>query len=537
VEPGIVQTGSETVDVAEETRALGAGWVRMFVDWNKYEPAPGAYDAFEDRRFGERIAAATARGQRVLLVVVRSPRWASGSADADHPPRDPATYAAFLRRLAERFPAVAAYEVWNEPDEREYWAPVPDPAAYAALLNASHDAVKSVAPHAVVVSGGLVGNDYRFLEQVVDAGGTRFDAVGVHTDTACLTSPPEEQYREPDGRIGRFSFTGYREVRQSLLARSIDRPIWITEMGWSTLTSTCTVGGRAGTKPSGVPPAQQAKLLGRAYACLQRDPYVSHAFWFSLQDLGGEARYDHFLGLVSTSPARKPAWEAFRAFAQASPRPSANCGSEVDVRGPEVSILSPAPQTPFLDKVMVRATASDVQGVAGMELFVDGRKVGGKQKGGSFALEWNGARRLPVGVHTLTVRARDRAMNTGEASVAITRADPDTLQVPVPQLRFELRRAAGRRVVVSGAVHAPGAPVQPRGKVRMFFELRKTIERGGRRVQVWRPASRFTKDAKHAFRFSFRLRKPGTWRAFARYTGERPYKPLRTRYTVLRYVR
>ena len=178
VEPGIVQTGSETVDVAEETRALGAGWVRMFVDWNKYEPAPGAYDAFEDRRFGERIAAATARGQRVLLVVVRSPRWASGSADADHPPRDPATYAAFLRRLAERFPAVAAYEVWNEPDEREYWAPAPDPVAYAALLNASHDAVKSVAPHAVVVSGGEVRH-----------------AVSVWTPTASKRVPPASTTR------------------------------------------------------------------------------------------------------------------------------------------------------------------------------------------------------------------------------------------------------------------------------------------------------------------------------------------------------
>src|SRR3712207_8162334 len=44
-----------------------------------------------------------------------------------------------------------------------------------------------------------------------------FDAVGVHTDTACLTSPPEEQYREPDGRIGRFSFTGRSEEHTSEL--------------------------------------------------------------------------------------------------------------------------------------------------------------------------------------------------------------------------------------------------------------------------------------------------------------------------------
>jgi len=535
VEPGIVQTGSESVDAAAETQALGAGWVRMFVDWRKYEPSPGHYDAFEDRRFGERIAGATARGQKVLLVVVNSPRWASGSDEPAHPPRDPASYAGFLRRLATHFPAVAAFEVWNEPDENLWWKPGPDPAAYAALLNASHDAVKAANPSALVVSGGLVGNHYRFLEQVIDAGGTRFDAVGVHTDTACLTSAPDEQYREPDGRIGRFSFTGYREIRQSLLSRGLDRPIWMTEMGWSTLTSTCSVGDRAGTKASGVDPATQARYLAQAFACLQRDAYVDHAFWFSLQDFGRAQNYDHYLGLIAPDGRRKPAWEAFRAFAHGS-RPAIACASDVDVTGPKVVLASPAPGTPFLDKLMVRATASDEQGISGMELFVDGRKIGGKQMGGAFALEWNGAKDLPFGPHTLVVKAYDNAQNVGEASVTIVRADPDKLVVAPPNLLFEVK-ARGRRVQVAGRVHAPGQPVQPKGKVRMFFEVQKSVKQGRRRVLVWAPASRFTKDAKKPFRFSFRLRKPGRWRAYARYTGVKPFKPLRTGYTILRRVR
>ena len=58
----------------------------------------------------------------------------------------------------------------------------------------------------------MVANDYDFLQALYDNGAKgSFDAVGIHTDTACLTTDPREYYREPSGRIGRYSFTGYRE--------------------------------------------------------------------------------------------------------------------------------------------------------------------------------------------------------------------------------------------------------------------------------------------------------------------------------------
>ena len=80
--------------------------------------------------------------------------------------------------------------------------------------------------------GGLVGNDFEFVEALYDNGAKgSFDGVGVHTDTACLTTDPREYYREPSGRIGRYSFTGYREVRATMLAHGDDKPIWMTELG------------------------------------------------------------------------------------------------------------------------------------------------------------------------------------------------------------------------------------------------------------------------------------------------------------------
>src|SRR5207237_899124 len=75
----------------------------------------------------------------------------------------------------------------------------------------------------------------------VDRRGGRgwFDAVAVHTHTACLVEPPGP-FQRSAGRIGRFSFLGFRTVREVMVANGDgDRTIWMTELGWSTATSSC----------------------------------------------------------------------------------------------------------------------------------------------------------------------------------------------------------------------------------------------------------------------------------------------------------
>lgn len=536
VTPGLALVGAETVDSGAQAQALGSGWVRIFVDWSIYEPADNRYENYAEKILAARIDNATRHGQKVLLVPLRSPRWASGSADVSVPPRDPAKYRELVAHLASTYPVVGAFEVWNEPDAAGFWNPGPDPVAYAALLNAAYDGVKGANPNALVVTGGLVGNDVDFLAQVLDAGGTRFDAVGVHTDTGCLINPPAEQYREPGGRIGRFSFTGYREIRRALLARGMDRPIWMTELGWSTLTTPCAA--RDNKTPSGVSPEQQAAFLSQAYACLQHDPYVTHAFWFSLQDIGGEQRYDHFLGLMSPTGVAKPAWAAFRAFATNPNPPSTPCGRDIDDEAPKVTIAAPTGGAPFLDRLLVKASATDNQGVSGIEMWVDGVKIGGKRDGASYERDWFGARDLKPGAHSLVLKAYDEAQNVGEARMDIVKADPKTFDPGNAQVLFALKRGAGRRIVATGKVIAPGAPFQPTGTVKVYFEFLRTIhKKGGRTAKVWWPSSRFSSNARSPFRFSLKLKRPGRWRAYALYTGVAPFKPQRTAYTVLQRVR
>ena len=268
---------------------------------------------------------------RVLLTVTGGPL----------PQPTPAQYAGAVADLAGQLKGRnVAYEVWNEPDEKDFWLNGPQPAEYAALLKAAYPAIKSADPAAVVLVGGLVGNDFEFVERLYDNGAKgSFDGVGVHTDTACLTTDPREYYREPSGRIGRYSFTGYREVRATMLAHGDDKPVWMTELGWASTTAICERGGRAGTKAGGVTQAEQADFLAKAYGCLANDPWVEQAAWFNLHDLQTGSTNDSLnLGLITDAFVRKPAFAAFQRAAGAAP---IACGGTMDAGVPQVTIESP----------------------------------------------------------------------------------------------------------------------------------------------------------------------------------------------------
>ena len=88
---------------------------------------------------------------------------------------------------------VAAYEVWNEEDETQFWGGTPNPAQYAAILKATYPAIKSADPQAKVLLGPLTGNNYDFLSALYDNGAQgSFDAASVHTDTRLPGRPARQ---------------------------------------------------------------------------------------------------------------------------------------------------------------------------------------------------------------------------------------------------------------------------------------------------------------------------------------------------------
>jgi Cellulase (glycosyl hydrolase family 5)/Bacterial Ig domain len=399
--------------------SLGVGWVRGFVSWAGLEPSQGVIDQYQLTALDNGIAALPL-GTKVILDVVGTPRWESGSSSSAAPPRSAADYAAFLKTIAAHFAGrVAAWEIWNEEDAPLWWSGGPDPGAYAALLRAAYPAVKSVDPQAEVVLGGLTGNDYQYLSQLYDAGAKgSFDAVGVHTDTACSIVSPYSFMRAVDKRISQWSFLGYRDVHDTILAHGDDKPIWMTEIGWNTSPNVCDSGVSAGRKAAGVSYQAQATYLSQAYHCLAADPYVQVAIWFGLTDSSRSGRsYDSY-GLLNANLQPKPAFAAMSDYAHNGDRLTDSCG---DFSGPTISLRSPAPNLRYHGPLPIVVNASDSLGVNRITLFYDGHKIrnftdSATPQSLSGRIVWQGAKHLSIGRHTLTIFAIDKLGNTATTS-------------------------------------------------------------------------------------------------------------------------
>ena len=495
----------------------GAKTVRVWAFMSEVESSPGVLSMRVDeyRAFADR---ARTLGAGTVITLMAAPGSAS--------PPNPAVYARVAQELAFALKGhgVIGYEVWNEPDDAPYWQPAPNAAAYAALLKATYPAFKAGDPSAAVSTGGMVANDYDFLQALYDNGAKgSFDAVGIHTDTACLTTDPREYYREPSGRIGRYSFTGYREVRWTMLANGDDKPIWLTEMGWSTTDAICNTGERAGTKPGGVAPAQQADFLGKGFGCLANDAYVTQAMWFSLADVDSSSPdYDRRLGLLDQSLNAKPAFATFKGAAGIGAIP---CGGKLDKTAPTVRFLAPTAGAQYLTVLTIGVSADDDQGVTNLDLFVDGKEVPVVTKSqtataAKFSLKWQGAKKLAYGPHTLVAKAYDEAKNVGTATVKVTKVGGGKYKISIPtKIDLKLGKVGHRRMTLKGKVVAAqdlGATIT--GKTEIVFERKQ-----GKR---WIGTSRFAKGAKTGYRFTYTFKKPGTWRMKVKFVPKKgsPFK-------------
>ncbi|MEW5958655.1 MAG: cellulase family glycosylhydrolase [Chloroflexota bacterium] len=241
-------------------KTLGFEWVKFQMAWQDVEPISGEY---EWDLWDEVIEAYANNDIKVLLSIPKAPDWARPADDdktIEGPPTDPATYADFVARVAERYRGqVQAIEVWNE---QNLWYEAGgrgrmDAASYVQLLQQAYQAVKAVNPELTVVSGAptpagtiedLALDDVEYLEQMY-AHGLKgyFDALGAHpagyncpamADWQTVT--PEQatatHFLEPfEHRSHSWCFLGtmaaYREVM--VANGDTDKPIWPTEFGWA----------------------------------------------------------------------------------------------------------------------------------------------------------------------------------------------------------------------------------------------------------------------------------------------------------------
>src|SRR4051812_25604768 len=303
-------------DYPEETRSLeevrrdfgvlkaaGVSVLRVSIGWDGVEPEKDHYDfAFWDAF----VDAAVASGIRLLPYVAYTPRWDSdGTPEAywKTPPRDLAEFTEIMGLLAARYRArVGSWEIWNEPDNRDYW--LGSAAEYASLLAAGSAAVRRADPAARVVSGGLAGG-VEFLREVFDehGGAEHVDVVNLHAYYETWNPNPLEVLPE------------YLDAVSAIVRRyGRGQPLWLAEVGYSNHRGTGAPGSGTGASYEHTLDFQ-AVMLVRTLALALAHPAVSLVAWYELKDPRASAPmigddHNRHLGVTFADWRPKPAFAA-----------------------------------------------------------------------------------------------------------------------------------------------------------------------------------------------------------------------------------
>jgi hypothetical protein len=425
---GFFGTPAQNAQLESLITALHPAWVRVFVNWASIEPSRGNYSAGQIGAY-QALFASLPAGTKVDVDIVVTPGWASGTSSPASPPANDQDFSSAVNYLANAFgPRVTAWEIWNEEDSKAWWTG--SPADYVNLLRGAYAAVKAANPSALVLLGGLGANNYPYLSSLYAAGVSgSFDAVADHTDDACsVTSPYAFAFVQNTQVISQWAFLGFTSVHSVMVANGdAAKPIYMTEMGWSTTNSECHVGASAGKKLAGVSNATQATYLQQAYHCLAAPQYsyVAASMWYAMVDFGtGSTFYDHY-GLLTTGLAQKPSFAAFQQESLHGDQLSGPCGN---FSGPSLQLINPKQGQTYSGRLRITVKATDLNApVAQIALQHDGRTImnfnrkdaqySGHTLSGSIG--WIGAPHLKLGAHTITVIATDSHGVTSSLTVTV----------------------------------------------------------------------------------------------------------------------
>jgi hypothetical protein len=254
------------VPVAQMTAWAGFDSVVQVFPWRDLNPAPGVYfwDPADDM-----VRVANKTGLDLVVRLDMPPEWAI--VDEGPLPFDLPAYADFVEAVARRYRGrVLAYVVWNEPNLAIEWGRgVAEPWVYVGVLGAAYRRIRVADPGALIVAAGLAPtnenseramDDRDFLRRMYQAGAADcFDVLAAHDYGYGL--PPDDPYGAHDG----LNLARLLDLRQIMLEYGDDKPIWITELGYTV---------QPGLHPHVTPEAQADYLVG-AFEWVQREwPWV-----------------------------------------------------------------------------------------------------------------------------------------------------------------------------------------------------------------------------------------------------------------------
>lgn len=244
--------GLEEMDrAAALAEDAGVKWTREEFNYSMIEKEPGVYDfSF----FDSLVQTAARHGISVYGLLAY---W-SPFIEQPYSEEGITAYCDYARATVGHFKdSVHHWEIYNEPNIFFWNGPK---ELYPELVRRVYAVIKEEDPNASVLAVSTAGIDRAFIRKVVEAGAP-FDALTVH--------PYRSELLE-----GKF----IRELRGAAKLAE-DRPVWITEMGWSTQIN----GGKS--------EREQAQLLARAYLTAA-GAGVRSMGWYNFRNDGDDPFYN-----------------------------------------------------------------------------------------------------------------------------------------------------------------------------------------------------------------------------------------------------
>jgi hypothetical protein len=318
---GVSQFGIADPDLIAETpalqasdlaamKAIGITSIRLDANWDWVQY--GGPTTFDWTQLDQVVKSARTAGMSIDLIIDGCPPWAAKagtSGDSSPQPASATKYAIWAAEVAARYgpSGVGTFEIWNEPNNVNFWQPQANAVAYTADLVAAYAAIKSVDPSAFVISGGLAPestsggsiNAVTFLKAMyADGAKGSFDAVGYHP------------YSNPALPNTYESWSGWSQMGQttpsirSVMTSNGDsaKRIWITEVG------------APSSGPDGVGQAAEASALTQAIADAKATSWIGALYIYSWQDAGTALSTDqNWYGLITAGGAQKQAYSGVAA--------------------------------------------------------------------------------------------------------------------------------------------------------------------------------------------------------------------------------
>jgi len=305
------RTIREEVKSIEE---LGAGTIRVPLEWQLVKIQPGEYDWSSSDRL---VNVAQTRHVEVLFTIhtlfkavkPKSPKLIRGPLYEIIPERfDRKELVSFLEALASRYRGRGVnYEIENEVNEGAFWGGTLE--QYLELLQVGYEVIKKADPNAKVLPSamrcGILQNSPSgwagekawkwhdgWLKPILST--KKFDVVNVHN-----------YYFPSEITANGLTFRSYLQHIQDLMKESglRDRSIWITETGFVSVPANAS--GRTDDGSCD----KQGRWLTEAYE-QALESGVEKVFWLLLRDR--KEPYFGSMGLVDANGGPRPAWNAFK---------------------------------------------------------------------------------------------------------------------------------------------------------------------------------------------------------------------------------